>query len=156
VADQSHTMYLDGLHRLEVYRLRRPAIADDPQFFRMVLAADRGAPIARDFPDYVDGEWTFSFNPGPFAWYSDEHYQLDLPAALRLLYRLADVAPGFARQLDGQAVLTVHNYYPHTEDDGQGGTVPRNVRMASGASERYFPAVRCRLTKGSSSEEFWV
>jgi hypothetical protein len=155
VTDRSHTIYLDDQHRLEVYRLRRPASPDDARLLRMIRAADRGVAFARDFPEFVDREWTFRFNPGPFAWYSDEHCRLDLPAALRLLYFLADPAPGFARDLDGP-VLVVQNHYPHTEEDAQGRIVPRNLRPGAGTSERFLPALRCSLTSGGHAEDFWV
>src|SRR5262249_30154605 len=90
------------------------------------------------------------------AWHSDAHCQLNLPAAVRLLYFLASAVPGFARDLDGHAVLTVQNFYPHSEDDGSGRIVPRNVRPGAGAGERLLPAVRCSMTRRGNSEEFWV
>jgi hypothetical protein len=122
----------------------------------MVLAADRGAAITRDYPAYVNREWAFRFNPGPFAWYSDDSYDLDLPLPLRLLYFLAAPVRGFTRDLDGETVLTVLNYYPHAERDGRGKIVPRRVGPGTGAGGRYLPALRCTLTRGSKSEEFWV
>jgi len=156
LTDRSHTIYLDGLHRLEVYHPRPPPTPGDPRFIQMILAADQGVAIAKDFADYVDGGWAFRFNPGPFPWYADQYCQHDLPAALQLLYFLAAPVPGFARDLDGQAVLTVLNFYPHTEEDGQGNTVPRNVRPGASAAERFLPAVRCSIRKGGGSTEFWV
>src|SRR5262249_30220963 len=118
-------------------------------------AADQGAAVARDYPEHVAGEWTFRFNPGPFAWHSDEHLRRDLPAGLRLLYFLASAAPGVTRGLDGPAVLAVHNYYPHTEE-GWGKAVARNLPPGSGAAERFLPAVRCSLAGDGGSQEFWV
>jgi hypothetical protein len=62
-----------------------------------------------------DGKQQLAFSPGPFTWYDDEFIKRKLPLSLEFFSALASPVPGFSRDLDGRARLTVDNFYSHTE-----------------------------------------
>jgi hypothetical protein len=158
LSNRAEAIYLADSHRLEVFRLKRPAASEAGELVRLVEAIDRGEEAPEGARGGIAGRWAFSFHPGPFTWYADEHAAPQLPWHLNVLRRLAAPWPGAAWGLDGGATLTVDNFYPHTEHAprGEGRFVPRHVPPGADAPAGLEPAVRCGLTAGGKQETFWV
>jgi len=111
---------------------------------------DGGVEAAGELRKRLEGHfWSVDFSPGSLPWYADEHFQPQLPWSLRLLHALASPSPGFSRPLDDRTTLTVHNFYPHTEQ------WPYSKAAESGPG---FAALRVRLTTPMARRpmEHWV
>jgi hypothetical protein len=158
LTDHADSIYLSDSHRIEVYRLGGHAPQDPGRLAALVRAIDRGEEVPEDCRDCLAGSWSLSFNPGPLAWYSDEHLALHLPWDLTLLYLLASPLPGYVRDLDGRATLTVNNFYPHAEfsPDGEDKVSPREVLPGTEAGDALVPALRCSLSAAGKTREFWT
>jgi hypothetical protein len=158
LSNQAQAIYLDGLHQLEVFRLRRPVAGQSGDVVRLVRTVDGGLPVPDDLRRWVEREWSFLLNPGVFTWASDNYATRRLPSTLDLLDRLATPAPGFSRGLDGSVRLHVRNFYPHVETapDQPLGFVPRVARRGSEAARQPMPALRCSLTAGKQTQDFGV
>ncbi len=136
LTNRSHTIGFGDLQRLQVYHLRPPADEKAPRFQALLTAIDRGAEPGADAQEYLKGQWALPLQPGPFAWYDDDHATSDLPWHLSLLHRLAVPAPAFERPLGENGSLTVLNYYPHTE----------HWPFKRAAGGKGYPVLRLRLT----------
>src|SRR5262249_50033213 len=125
---------------------------------RLLHLIDAGAEVPADLRDCLEGAWLQRLTPGPFPWHADEYVTPRLPWTLRLLDGLAAPWPGCSCDLDGRAVLTVRNCYPHADYTPHGPErfVPRSLPPGPDTSERLQPALRCRLTSAGRAEEFWV
>jgi hypothetical protein len=158
LSNQAQAIYLDGLHRLDVFRLRRPVAAQIGDVARLVRTVDGGLPVPDDLHGWVEREWSFLVNPGVFTWVSDDYATRRLPWTLDYLDRLATPAPGINRSLDGGVTLNVRNFYPHVEaaPDHPLGFVPREPRRGSEAARQPTPALRCSLTSGTQTQDFGV
>jgi hypothetical protein len=157
LGDTGALIHLDGLHRVEVLRLRRPAGATAEDAVRLVRAVDAGLSVPEGLRGWVGGEWSFDLNPGVFPWASDEYATRRLPWALDLLDRLASPSPAVTHTL-GRATLTLTNFYPHAEDDPHHplGLRPRDVRPGAEGDSRLTPALRGTLSAGGREQDFAV
>jgi hypothetical protein len=116
IANRADMIQLSNEHRLEVFRVPETNF-EDPAFRAMAQVIDAGEEPAGELGRALkDHFWSVDLSPGALPWYDDEHYQAELPATLRFLQVLADPFPGFTRDLDGTCSVTVHNFYPHTEE----------------------------------------
>jgi hypothetical protein len=147
--NRSDTIQLVDQHRLEVFRVPDHPDPGDPALRAMTLVLEGGVEAAGELLQDLKGHYTaIDFSPGALAWHADEHFQPDLPWSLRLLQFLADPCPSF-RRAAGEAMLTVHNFYPHTESKPFSAAAP---------DENGFPALRLRLSTPLAPEpmERWV
>ncbi len=116
IANKADTIQLADEHRLEVFRVPGDPSPEDPTFAAIAQVIDGGVEPAGDLGRALkDHFWSLDLTPGSLAWYDDEHYRAELPAAIRFLQVLANPSPSFARDLDGTTSVTIHNYYPHSE-----------------------------------------
>jgi hypothetical protein len=148
--NKTDTMQLVDRHQLEVFRVPRNPRPDDPVLEAVADVLDGGVEAAGELRKRLEGHfWSVDFSPGSLPWYADEHLRPALPWSLRLLHALASPIPGFSRTLDDRTTLTVHNFYPHTEE------WPFAKAAESGPG---FPALRVRLTTPMSGRpmESWV
>lgn len=158
LSNQAQGIHVDGLHELDVFRLRRPVAVRIGDIARLIRAVDGGLPVPDDLHDWVEREWSFLLNPGVFTWVSDEYGTRRLPWALDVLDRLATPAPGLSRPLDGSVTLDVRNFYPHVEaaPDRPLGFTPCEPRGGSETARQPVSALRCSLTAGTQAQDFGV
>lgn len=132
------TLQLAGRHRLEVYRVPDNPTPDHPALRMITRILDEGVEPPDEARQDLEGcYWPVDFTPGTLPWRADAQLPEALPWGLRLLRRLADPFPGFTRDLDGLTSLSVHNFYPHSQN--------RLFSPAAGG-EQAFAALRVRLT----------
>jgi hypothetical protein len=157
LSNWADTIYLTGAHQIEVYRLKKPQQLAMTRLARLLRALDRGEEMGEEARPCIDRAWTFNFMPSPFPWRSDEHLHVQLPWELTVLHALASPSPGYARDLDGSAILTVENFYPHTESTSSGkGVVPRNAPPGAEEDGGFNACIRGRVTDAAGTEEFWA
>jgi hypothetical protein len=148
IANRADMIQLSNEHRLEIFRVPETNF-DDPAFRAMAQVIDGGEEPAGELGRALkDHFWSVDLSPGALAWYDDEHYRAELPATLRFLQVLADPFPGFSRDLDGSRSVTVHNFYPHTEEW---------PFCKATVGEPAFAALRLRLTTPMAGKmERWI
>jgi hypothetical protein len=132
LSNRAETIYLADSHRIEVYRLKRPAAAETSALIELVRAIDRGEEVSETAAPGFMQTWSWTFRPGPFAWHPEEKAGAKLPRWLRLLQLLAAPFPEMAWDLD-DGTLSVDNFFP--------GEVP---------------VIRCTLICGTRKKEFQV
>jgi ResB-like family len=143
----SRTVLLPDEHTLEVWQAHRtPGVTLDEDRADVLRQA---IGMGRDVKDFVSGPWEVQLRPGPFTWRADEHTRAALPTGLQVLHTLATPFPGLSRSLDGRTVLSVENYYAHTE------SVPYSPAPPG---EDAWPALKIELQspKVGSLPERWV
>jgi hypothetical protein len=137
LANKADTLQLVDRHQLEVFRVPHNPRPDDPVLEALADVLDGGVEAAGELRKRLEGHfWSMDFSPGSLPWYADD-FRPELPWSLRLLHALASPSPEFRRPLDDRTTLTVHNFYPHTEQ----WPFARTAESGPG-----FAALRVRLT----------
>ncbi len=141
IAGRSDTIQLTDRHQVEVYRVPRERARQDTKLLKDIVdMVNGGLEMGDSLEKRLEGHhWSWGLAPGSFAWHSDRYLKPEMPAALASLKFLADPAPGFSRRIDENTVLTVENYYPHTERWPFSDAPDRE-------DEDTFPAMQIRLT----------
>jgi hypothetical protein len=150
IANKADTIQLADQHRVEVFRVPAKPAADDPVVAALSQAIDGGQEPVGELDRALRGHyWSFDLSPGSLPWFDDEYFRADLPIGLRFLQTLADPFPGMAHDLDGSASVTIHNFYPHTEQWPMSKAEPGSPS---------FAAVRVRLTSSMIGRpmERWI
>jgi hypothetical protein len=143
---------LDGQHRLEVFKPSRSVLHDQDRFGRLKRAIDGGHDLDQGLKGMLDQSWDLKLSPGSFAWHDDEYLQTKLPMGISILKAFSSPFPSFSQDLDGQATLTVENYYPATE------YWPHSAATRDETAP-VFPAIRLALSGGEGGKPFleeWV
>src|SRR5262249_20791190 len=139
VANKADTIQLSDEHRFEVFRVPENVDPNHPVFRALSQVIDGGQEPVGDLKRELHGHyWSFDLSPGSLPWFEDEHFSAKLPLGLRFLQVLADPFPGQRRDLDESTAVTLHNFYPHSEqwpiskaDPGAPACAALRVRLKS-------------------------